>query len=91
MMAWSSKEVLMISIATGLVFCFATIYAQHAMAKYVDKKVCEKTRQNPFVGMGLVSERKSQSSQTPEDQTALHNLDSSPPPGSGTRWTPLSI
>ena len=52
---WSSKEVLFISIATGFVFCFATIYVQNAVTKYVTRQVEEKAGANPLIGMGLAS------------------------------------
>lgn len=94
---WSSKELLFISIATGFVFCFATIYAQNAMTKYVNRQVAEKTSTNPLIGTGLVSnpqqqhhqERVSHQKQIDtkghEHVFEQHNA----PPGSGTRWTPL--
>ncbi|CAM9090593.1 unnamed protein product [Ectocarpus sp. 12 AP-2014] len=53
---WSSKELCIISVATGLVFCFATLYAQSAVSKYVERRVFERSRANPLIGMGLASE-----------------------------------
>lgn len=101
-MAWSSRQVLLISIATGFAFCFATIYAQRSMAKYIERKVYEGTRQeqkqNPMVGMGLVSERYRRGDPHPRDDVPdppnAPKLPNAPkahasPPGSGARWTPL--
>lgn len=90
-MAWSSKDVLFISVATGFVFCFATIYVQQAMKKYVEKQVYEKTRQNPLVGMGLVSEKSRPQQERPVNHKIVPEVHASPPPGSGKRWTPLLI
>ncbi|CAN0577081.1 unnamed protein product [Ectocarpus sp. 12 AP-2014] len=89
---WSSKEVLFISIATGFVFCFATIYAQNAMTRYVNHRVAEKTASNPLIGMGLVSEPSQQHQQQNvrvKDHARVSEIHSAPP-GSGARWTPLS-
>ncbi|CBN80352.1 EsV-1-48 [Ectocarpus siliculosus] len=90
---WSSKEVLFISIATGFVFCFATIYAQNAMSRYVNHCVAEKTAANPLIGMGLVSkpsqQQRVQQNVLVSDHASVADIHS-PPPGSGARWTPLS-
>lgn len=40
---WTTKEVVIISIATGLAFCFATIYSQRKVQQYIDNKVIEKS------------------------------------------------
>ena len=91
---WSSKEVLLISIATGFMFCFATIYAQNSMTKYVNRKIQEKTWANPLIGTGLESvPRLPQRQRHVQEQADLQN--DSPkkhnaPPGSGKRWTPLA-
>ena len=88
---WSSKEVLLISIATGFVFCFATIYAQNKLTKYVNRQVEKKTGGNPLIGMGLASRpQQQQQYQHPQDAkiqpvSAFHSA----PQGSGSRWTPL--
>ncbi|CAM9209242.1 unnamed protein product [Pylaiella littoralis] len=85
---WSSKEVALISIATGFVFCFATICAQNKMKDYINQQVKAKT-QNPLIGMGLARRQ-----QEPEMVAADTGSESaafrSAPPGSGTRWTPIS-
>lgn len=96
---WSSKELLIISIATGLVFCFATLYAQNAMTTYVNRKVAEKTGTNPLIGTGLVSNPQQQHQQQRElvrhhnksDGKGHQRIFEQPnaPPGSGTRWTPI--
>lgn len=89
---WSSKEVLIISIATGFVFCFATIYAQNAMTKYVNHQVQQKTGTNPLMGMGLAPMIQQQQTQKQQEQTNISNNAPelrSAPPGSGNRWTPL--
>lgn len=44
---WTTKEVIIISLATGLAFCFATIYSQRKMQQYIDNKVSEKSS-NPL-------------------------------------------
>ena len=95
---WSSKEVLFISIATGFVFCFATIYTQNAVTRYVNHRVAEKTTSNPLIGMGLVSKQpQQQRQQQQQQQQQQHHTNHarvseihSAPPGSGARWTPLS-
>lgn len=84
---WSSKEVLFISIATGFVFCFATIYAQNAMTKYVNRQIQEKSGANPFIGMGLAPRTQREQQLPQKEQLPVKVRDS--PPGSGTRWTPL--
>lgn len=85
---WSSKEVLFISIATGFVFCFATIYAQNAMRKYVNLQIQEKTG-NPLIGTTLASRIPQQTdTQTDPDPPHAPRFRSAPP-GCGTRWTPL--
>ncbi|CAM9101343.1 unnamed protein product [Ectocarpus sp. 12 AP-2014] len=100
---WSSKEVLFISIATGFVFCFATIYAQNAVTRYVNRQVQEKTGANPLIGMGLVSRpQREHQQQSMHQQQQEHREQAqqeqavspvselqSAPPGSGARWTPL--
>ncbi|CAM9105395.1 unnamed protein product [Ectocarpus sp. 8 AP-2014] len=89
---WSSKEVLLISIATGFVFCFATIYVQNAMTTYVNRRVAEKTGSNPLIGMGLVSKPQRdyhQENVRIKDHTRVSEIHRAPP-GSGARWTPLS-
>jgi hypothetical protein len=89
---WSSKEVLLISIATGFIFCFATIYAQNSMTKYVNRKIQEKTGANPLIGTGLASVAQHPQQHLQEqadlqyDSAKVHNA----PPGSGKRWTPLT-
>lgn len=96
---WSSKEVLLISIATGLAFCFATIYAQKKFQSYVDNRVKEKTG-NPF--MSMVPDMEALASTPMKNESAnVHQAPRSsprneityhePPPGSGERWTPLPI
>lgn len=40
---WTNKEVILISLATGIAFCFATIYTQKKFHEYVDNKVTEKS------------------------------------------------
>ncbi|CAN0557845.1 unnamed protein product [Ectocarpus sp. 8 AP-2014] len=91
---WSSKEVLFISIATGFVFCFATVYAQNAMSRYVNHCVAEKTASNPLIGMGLVSKPSQQKQHLQQnvlvsDHARVSEIRSAPA-GSGARWTPLS-
>lgn len=100
---WSSKELVIISIATGLVFCLATMYAQSAVSKYVDRRVLEKSGGNPLIGMGLASEPREQQphqhqhqhqNQTQSQEEGPHvgrapGVADVPPPGSGTRWTPV--
>lgn len=91
---WSSKDVLMISIATGLVFCFATMYAQNAMTKYVDRQVQQRNGGNPLVGMGLASPAPRQHQVRPPEEKESHSSEPvvelhSAPPGAGARWTPL--
>lgn len=80
---------LFISIATGFIFCFATIYAQNAMTNYVNRQVLKKTGENPMVHMALASNVVQQ-----EKNSSLRNTPGpevhSPPPGSGERWTPLA-
>jgi len=90
---WSSKEVLLISIATGFVFCFATIYTQNAMTKYVNRQVEEKTGGNPLIGMGLAQrpERQEQLYQDQSSYTKTQKFVRKAPSGSGSRWTPLPI
>lgn len=82
---WSSKEVFCISIASGLVFCFTTIYIQKRVKDYVNQQVKEKT-QNPLIGMGLA---RRQHVDGPVVAAAGSETFRSAPPGSGTRWTPL--
>ena len=40
---WTTKEVVIVSLATGLAFCFATIYSQRKIQMYIDNKVIEKS------------------------------------------------
>jgi len=47
---WTTKEVFLISIATGLAFSFATIYSQRKFKSYVDYKLAEKSG-NPLIGI----------------------------------------
>lgn len=47
---WTNKELFLISLATGLVFCFATIYTQKKFHQYVDNKVTEKSA-NPLASL----------------------------------------
>lgn len=47
---WTTKEVFLISIATGLAFSFATIYSQRKFKAYVDYKLSEKSG-NPLLGI----------------------------------------
>jgi len=89
---WSSKDVLLISIATGFIFCFATIYVQNSMTRYVNRKVQEKIVVNPFVGMGLASDTQQYQEVHPKQEiNPLQNESYTQmcPPGSGKRWTPL--
>lgn len=93
---WSSKEVLFISVATGLVFCFATIYVQNAVSKYVSRRVQERSGGNPLVGTGVASEpleypvKQHQVSRGVVGNDAREEVQlRDAPPGSGTRWTPL--
>lgn len=84
---------MVISIATGLVFCLGTLYAQNAVRRYVEEQVEKKAGgNNPLVGTGLLS--------TPPlvDKTASHaskpqkhavQQSARTPPGCGERWTPL--
>ena len=97
---WSSKEVLFISVATGLVFCFATIYVQNAVTKYVNRRVQERSCENPLVGTGVaarLSDHPRKHQEIPWDEISQRAAVTSSnvpqqhvaPPGSGTRWTPL--
>lgn len=47
---WTTKEVFIISLATGLAFCLATIYSQRKIQQYIDHKVSEKST-NPLSGL----------------------------------------
>lgn len=47
---WTNKEVILISLATGLAFCFATIYTQNKFHQYVENKVTEKST-NPLASL----------------------------------------
>ena len=47
---WTSKEVLLISIAAALASCFATFYAQRKFTSYIERKVQAKTI-NPLLGI----------------------------------------
>ena len=97
---WSSREVLTISIATGLLFCFVTIYAQNAMANYVNRQILEKTTNaNPLVGTGLAAlALPCQSNDPPqrrqhqekEEEEEQEKRPATAPAGSGSRWTPIS-
>lgn len=91
---WSSKEVLLISIATGFVFCFATMYVQNTITKYVNRQVQERNSGNPLLAMGLASPAPQQhQDRTPEQKesarSALVAKLHCAPPGAGARWTPL--
>ena len=44
---WTTKEVIIISLATGLAFFFATIYSQRKIQQYIDNKVSERSS-NPL-------------------------------------------
>ena len=47
---WTNKELFLISLATGLVFCSATIYTQNKFRQYIDNKVTEKSA-NPLASL----------------------------------------
>ncbi|CAM9816785.1 unnamed protein product [Ectocarpus sp. 4 AP-2014] len=88
---WSSKELLFISIAMGLVFCCTTIYAQPTFTELVNRQIPinnQATAANPLLGTGLARcpGRSDGDESTGDSQAWVY---SSAPPGSGRRWTPL--
>jgi hypothetical protein len=101
---WTTKEVLFISIATGLAFSFATIYSQRKLKSYIDQKLSEKSG-NPL--LGIVSQPpindckeiqyQLEKSTFPVQEAPLpasiepQIMYQAPPEGSGSRWTPLPI
>lgn len=102
---WTTKEVVIISLATGLAFLFATIYSQRKIQQYIDNKVTEKST-NPLSSLltkDMVSTVQSVSLGAPEEhRQEVEQLGRStpppkkqefhePPPGAGERWTPLPI
>lgn len=103
---WTTKEVLIISIATGLVFSFATIYSQRKFQSYIETKVTEKTG-NPLLGLvpqppiNNEIQQHIEVAQSPSPiHEPAHNVQFSntpvvryhvPPDGAGSRWTPLPI
>ena len=104
---WNNKELFLISLATGLVFCFATIYAQNKFRQYIDNKVTEKSS-NPLASLIHTETRHlgqmaTMATPIPIQQPVMqepHQQSPPPelqkrfhdcPPGSGERWTPLEI
>ncbi len=104
---WTNKELVLISLATGLVFCFATIYTQNKFHQYIDNKVTEKSS-NPLesliatgtMGLGQmgtattpapIQQQVVQETQQQAPTPGHKKMFHDPPPGSGERWTPLEI
>ena len=100
---WTTKEVLLISIATSLATFFSTFYVQKRFASYIDGKVQAKTGDNPLLGLTNNSfsqpisipiyNKPTEPSSFGQMQTiATPELQFHPsPPGSGKKWTPLPI
>jgi len=96
---WTTKEVVIISIATGLACCFATIYTQRRIQQYIDNKVTERSI-NPFsklINKEITPVGKSpqlipvQETLVPEPSPPKTQVFHETPQGAGERWTPLPI
>ena len=104
---WNNKELFLISLATGLVFCFATIYTQNKFRQYIDNKVTEKSA-NPLASLIPTETRDlgqmaTMATPIPTQQPVMQEPQQQTPPpepqkrfhdcppGSGERWTPLEI
>jgi len=96
---WTTKEVIIISIATGLACCFATIYTQRKIQQYIDSKVTERSisplsklinREITSVGQSMpitsMEDVPVPTAEPPKAQV-FHET----PQGAGERWTPLPI
>lgn len=100
---WTTKELFLISVSTGIVFCFITLYSQRKLRQYIDRKVVE-TSSNPLsslVNTGLTIEKENTGSLGQKMGMGFDNHEHQeppleikvpetpkPPPGSGERWTP---
>ena len=100
---WTTKEVVLISIATGLAFCFATIYSQNKFNSYVNKKI-EQQSSNPLLGIIPSTPVQNNTNTSVKYQThePIQHIEPvepiqqqvryhTPPDGAGSRWTPLPI
>ncbi len=101
---WTTKEVLVVSIVTGLAFCFATVYTQRKIQRYIDGKVSERSATNPLaslLGSGAPPSSPLSPLETQRDRAPpVAGTAAAPPPrarvhekppGAGERWTPLPI
>lgn len=99
---WTTKEVVIISLATGIAFIFATIYSQRKIHQYIDNKITEKST-NPLASlltkdMALAIPAASLGAPA-QDTRIVEEIPPAPiepkfhtpPPGAGERWTPLLI
>lgn len=104
---WTTKEVVIISIATGLAFSFATIYSQRKLNSYVNQKI-EQQSVNPLLGIVPSvpvqnnTHYQHENTNAPVIQQSYEPIQQkepiqhkvryhTPPDGAGTRWTPLPI
>ena len=99
---WTTKEVLLISIASALASFFATFYIQNKFASYIEGKVKAKTTDHPLLGFMhtdpmSVSKPVYQKTMEPNSFEQMSTLATPEikfhpsPPGSGTKWTPIQI
>lgn len=101
---WTTREVLLISIASAIAACFTTFYVQGKFASYIDSKVKSKS-ENPLLGfmnkdMPSFVENKKEVTQNITNSNNFKHVDEVVsqeiqyhplPPGAGTRWTPLPL